>query len=112
MAYNSTLCNGIDLVIFITCENLSERSIMIDEAVSNWIIGLNDEERKIFIDSLFQPLSDANIDTVDDLSEVSPSNLHRLREAFFGLSEEQHSALKGTAGKLLSSALDTLKSKK
>ncbi len=97
---------------FITCENLSERSIMIDEAVSNWIIGLNDEERKIFIDSLFQPLSDANIDTVDDLSEVSRDNLHRLREALSGLSEEQHSALKDTAGKLISSAIDTLKSKK
>ncbi|MCR4611059.1 MAG: DUF2974 domain-containing protein [Lachnospiraceae bacterium] len=97
---------------FVKCNRLSDKSILLDETITNWLNELDDAERKRFIDSLFQPFDDAKIDSIDELGGASPDNLRRLYKSFNNLSEEQHMVLKDTATKFINSAFDTLKPKK
>ena len=97
---------------FIRCAGVSETSLKLDKTLTNWLSELKDEDRKQFIDTLFKPLEDANITTIDELSSISFDNIKAIKAAFNRLSDEQHAIVKGSVSKFISIYITTLFSKK
>ncbi len=91
---------------FVRCAGVSDSSEKLDKAVTTWLSELSEEDRKKFIDTLFQPLEDANINTVDELGTLSFDNIKTLKNAIKNLTEEQHAILKGSMTKFLSVFLE------
>lgn len=55
---------GTDLI---EAEQLSKNSMLLDEAMSNWLSGLKNSERQKIVQTIFHVLDAAGIQTVDDL---------------------------------------------
>lgn len=91
---------------FIRCERVGDNSVKLDKTLTGWLEELSEEDRKKFIDALFQPLEDANINTVDELGTLSLDNIKTLKNAIKNLTEEQHAILKGSMTKFLSVFLE------
>ncbi len=91
---------------FIRCEKIGDSSVKLDKTLTSWLEELSEEDRKKFIDTLFQPLEDANINTVDELGTLSLDNIKTLKNAIKNLTEEQHAILKGSMTKFLSVFLE------
>lgn len=51
----------------IEAEQVSERSLLWDEAMKNWLAGLDNDERQKIVQTIFHILDVAEIETVDDL---------------------------------------------
>lgn len=51
---------------FVHVDGIAPESLMIDEAVKNWLFQLNREQRQQIVDAVFDMLDEANIRTVDD----------------------------------------------
>lgn len=54
---------------FVSVPKRGEKSRFFDHTVHEWIYSLSLEERKHFVDSLFQAMEDSNIETLNDFGE-------------------------------------------
>ncbi|NLT40975.1 MAG: DUF2974 domain-containing protein [Clostridiales bacterium] len=60
---------------FVRCNELSAQSELFERAFQKWVMTLNEEGRRQFIDTLFAILTSTGAETLTDLNE------HRLRQA-------------------------------
>lgn len=85
---------------------LTESSIKIDKALSDWIDSMTITERKLFIDSIFEPLEKSEFDTIDDLFSGNLFTIMKTISSYQNFTDEQKELLKEPLKKLLSNIYD------
>lgn len=85
---------------FIHLQQRAEDSIFWDGTLRSWIAGLNHEERKNFVDTLFAVLENAGIDDTEKLNKMTFGKFITLMKAVDKLGEEEKEVLSCTIRKL------------
>ena len=88
---------------FVETEERSEQSLKMDEAVSNWLCQLSDEDRYFFTDVFFELLTSNGATTVDDLSDGVLANLTDVLKSARSMPKEKRKEFSGMLKKLIKS---------
>ena len=72
----------------------SSVSKYIEHSLSNWLKSISNEEKEIFVETLFHTLSENNISTVKDLKEMSKKDFAILLGSFGNASPEIRNTIK------------------
>lgn len=73
---------------FLTLDEVDETSNKIKNTITNWLSLLDNEKRKIFINTLFQVLEKNEIYTIDDLVRLKLKTVSGLLKTFTKLDED------------------------
>ena len=90
---------------FVHMDDLEEDSIYLDRTLKSWIGGLNDGQRRQFVEALFGILENAQITDLDQLGKIKFGQLLELWKALEGLEPESKAALKDTLFQLFETAV-------
>lgn len=85
---------------FVHLKERSRDSIFWDGTLKKWIAGLDNSERKSFVNALFEVLETAGIGDTDQLNKISFGKLLSLLKAVDRLPEREREVLSGTIKKL------------
>lgn len=88
---------------FVETEKRSEQSLKMDEAVSNWLCELSDEDRSFFTDVFFELLTSHGATTVEDLSDSILVNLTDVLKSARSMPKAQRKEFSGMLKKLIKS---------
>ena len=69
---------GTDLI---EAEQVSKKSLLLDEAMKNWLSGLDNSERQKIVQTIFHVLDVAEIQTVDDLYNAKWDTIVKVMKA-------------------------------
>ena len=75
--------------MFVTEDSIKVRSMLLDRTVADWLSSLEDEQRKIFIDTVFDLVRHTNARTVLVLNAQKRKNTAILLEAVRGIDSEK-----------------------
>ncbi|MDD6057715.1 MAG: DUF2974 domain-containing protein [Clostridiales bacterium] len=73
---------------FVPGEGIAQGSILLDETLKNWIVGLDKEQRQQLVDTVFDILDEADIRTLDDLCHSKWKTVQELMRAKSKLAPE------------------------
>lgn len=93
---------------FVPADEKSEGSIFINETIEEWLNGVDSENRKQFVDSLFGLFDSAGITTLDEYREHKIAGAAALLKGFGSLPEEHKKQFKAILRKLLISGVKVL----
>lgn len=86
---------------FATLEKVSGSARSMDKTLSNWLAELSDDERKRFVNALFQMIAAANITTVPELEKIKLRDIKYLPEITASLDAETKKFLYEVIKKLI-----------
>ena len=89
----------------------SEFSLFIDRTLDEWMDGMNDEERRVFTETLFSLFSATGLDTVQQISEKKLRSLEAIVSAVRDMPKEKQKELVRYLGELLQVSKDAAVSK-
>ena len=85
---------------FVYSKGLSQSSIFWKETLKQWIAGMEKQEKKEFVDALFEVIETAGIKDTDQLYKLTPMRLMGLMKAIDELPEKKRETLSETIRKL------------
>lgn len=85
---------------FVYSKGLSQSSIFWNETLKQWIAGMEKQEKKEFVDALFEVIETAGIKDTDQLYKLTPVRLMGLMKAIDELPEKKRETLSETIRKL------------
>ena len=85
---------------FVYSKGLSQSSIFWNETLKQWIAGMEKQEKKEFVDALFEVIETAGIKDTDQLYKLTPMRLMGLMKAIDELPEKKRETLSETIRKL------------
>lgn len=85
---------------FVTVEELSQASILVDQILKNWLKEISKEEREIFVDTLFRILETTKAKNIDDLSVEKAKAAHMVLKEVTGLDKQTKMMLAKTISAL------------
>ena len=88
---------------FVETEKRTVQSLRMDEAVSNWLCELSDDDRVFFTDVFFELLSSHGATTVEDLSDSVLANLSDVMKSARTLPKDKRKEFTGMLKKLIKS---------
>lgn len=92
---------------FVTLEELSRVSRVLESHLGSWLSGLSREERQVFSDTIFEVLTAADDKTLVDFIRPRRQRVSRMLEAARSVPPEVKSALGQSLGELVSITLTT-----
>lgn len=90
---------------FVELKHITKSSEYIDRTIHNWLMSASDEQREIFVDSIFSLFSDNGIETVHDLRALTPTKAIGFIRSFDRLDSEARDAVSEVTKSLLSAAV-------
>lgn len=84
------------------------RSVLMDKALKSWIGEMDEQQREVFVDTLFGILEEADIRTVDDLANMNYAKFVELMKAKSSLDRETQDNLRDTLMKLVQKSAKTV----
>lgn len=87
----------------VEAEGRSDKSIRMDEAVSSWLCGLSDEDRRFFTDVLFELLESNGATRVEDLSDGILANIGDVMKTARSLPRDKRREFNGMLKNLIKS---------
>ena len=93
---------------FEPAKDTSQSSAFMEKTVKNWLEGINLEERKAFVDALFEMLMSTGAQTLSGLKAGTPSGLKDLLKSFGSMDGADQKIIGSTILRLLRSGIDTL----
>jgi hypothetical protein len=75
--------------MFITEDSMKVPSMLLDRTVADWLASLDDEQRRIFIDTVFELIRHTNARTVFELNSQKIKNTAMLLEAVRNIDSEK-----------------------
>jgi len=75
--------------MFVTDDSVRTRSMLLDRTIADWVASLDDEQRKIFIDTIFDLIRHTNARTVYELNAQKMKNTVMLLEAVKDIDAEK-----------------------
>ena len=80
---------------------ISEGSLLMKRIIEAWVYGMNLEERKDVVDSVFNLLEDSGWENLSDIAAEQLHSIPELLHAYTNLSMEEKQKLHETMGSLL-----------
>lgn len=65
---------------FVYTDKVAEQSLLLNEAMRNWLVELDANQREIIVEAIFEILDDLNIRTVDDFTHLKFSDLQEANK--------------------------------
>jgi hypothetical protein len=81
----------------------SDRSVFVDKTISRWLAAATNDERKIFVDVLFEFIQKAGAKNPMDLALHWNSNVPRIMKSYMGMPKEHRKAATAILKKLVDS---------
>lgn len=91
---------------FITCDQRDSESVLTDKTIRSWLHGLDAEDRRTFINAVFEILEASGETTVSGFNKSIIRNLPSLIKAFGNLSDEQQKNMQKVILKLSKSYIE------
>ncbi len=96
---------------FVTLQGVDRTGRMTDETLHAWLAGMGREDRRLLVDTLYQVLAAAQVDTVTGLVEDWRDSSLKMLEALRELNPQVRKSVKHMLGKLFSTgAAEALRS--
>ncbi len=86
-------------------ERLSHSAVHLNDRLDEWLSGFTDEQRALFIDSIYRIIQATNIETVSEFSEDWRNNAIEALNAMMGIDEQTRKFLRQTIGALFFTSL-------
>jgi hypothetical protein len=96
---------------FVLTDNVSQSSLMLDETLKHWIYGLEVEQRRQFVDALFDALDATGATTIDELPANKLQLINEITRSFSNLPTEQQQILRYVLMRFAFSGGETIASK-
>lgn len=96
---------------FVKTDNIKESSIMLDQTLKHWIYGMETEERKEFVDTLFSVLGATGAMTLDELQQQKLVLVNEMTKALSELPQEKRQAFINVLFRFISSGGESLANK-
>ena len=80
---------------------ISEGSLLMKRIIEAWVYGMNLEERKDFVDSVFNLLEDSGLESLSEIAAEQFRSIPELLHAYRNLNQEEKQKLHETMGSLL-----------
>lgn len=97
---------------FITEPELSESSIIFNEACKKWVNEISPKDREQFIGTVFQVLRANNADTISDFTENIPASINASIKSFAGLDKTTKRMVKSVVMQIIRLATRTINEEK
>lgn len=99
---------GVDVDKFLTVDERSSTSVMIEEIVSSWLRTLSNEDREKFVNSLFDSVENAGVHTLGDLATKRLTAYNAILSALRKLEKDAKNSIFKTVTKLIGAGKDVL----
>lgn len=84
------------------------KSVLVDKALKAWIGEMDEQQREVFVDTLFGILDEADIRTVDDLANMNYTKFIELMKAKSALDKETQDIMRDTLMRLVQKSAKTV----
>ena len=74
---------------FVYKENLAYGGEFFDKTMQDWLVMIDDDERKLFVDSVYEILTKNNINTYADVKNLSPKQIKAIYDDFSEADDEK-----------------------
>lgn len=74
---------------FVKLSNLTDKSNLINQTLHEWLENTTTEQRKIFLEIVFQVLYSTNVNTFNEISKNLSNNIKTMFKAYKNISEEE-----------------------
>lgn len=95
---------------FEDADERSQFSLFVDNVLSNWLSGMENEERRTLVDTFFDALMINGAKTITDLSNNKLDTYRSIIKALKGINAERKSEVVSSLQKLFVSGFETMKS--
>ena len=95
---------------FEDADERSQFSLFVDNVLSNWLSGMENEERRTLVDTFFDALMINGAKTITDLSNNKLATYRSIIKALKGINDERKSEVVSSLQKLFVSGFETMKS--
>jgi hypothetical protein len=99
----------IDRTHFVYLQTVTNSSRLIDSTLKEWVAASDPQQREIFIDTIYQILTETNIRTVKDLEENWFVHAKTLLKSMRSLDDATHQAVTSTLRSLMRCAREELR---
>lgn len=89
-------------------DHVDGKSVLMDKALKSWIGEMDEQQREVFVDTLFGILDEADIRTVDDLANMNYTKFVELMKAKSALDKEKQDTMRDTLIKLVQKSAKTV----
>ena len=89
-------------------DHVDGKSVLMDKALKSWIGEMDEQQREVFVDTLFGILDEADIRTVDDLANMNYPKFVELMKAKSALDKQTQDNLRDTLMKLVQKSAKTV----
>lgn len=96
---------------FIYLEEIDTGGKYMNRTVHDWLQSVPDEKRKVFINSLFDVLAEHQVDTLQDLKEMSLTDMAKMIASLRNLEEEDRTVVADVLKSLAGAALPKFRRK-
>ena len=96
---------------FIYLEEIDTGGKYMNRTVHDWLQSVPDEKRKVFINSLFDVLAEHQVDTLQDLKEMSLTDMAKMIASLRNLEEEDRTVVAEVLKSLAGAALPKFRRK-
>ena len=86
---------------FVKLDERSRESLVIDNTLRTWIMGLNDEERVAFVDAIYDTLTKAGIKYLSDLEQYKPAMFNNMAKEMFAMEPDKAKMMRRIMGALV-----------
>jgi hypothetical protein len=87
---------------FVKLDERSRESLVIDNTISAWVMGLSDDERVAFVDAVYDMLTRAGVNYLSDLEKYKPATLNSMAKEMFSMEPEKGRMVRRTIRALIS----------
>lgn len=94
---------------FVTVEQVSDKSRMVNSILKNWVKEISNEERAVFVDTLYKILETTQVRSVDDLNMEKGRIANAVLKEINGLDKETRSMLGKTVAALFKEGNQVIK---
>ena len=94
--------------MFDTIENVTNQSIAIDKTIKTWLKTISQEERSLFVDTLYKILTCTNATTLSQLAVDFKKNPLLIVKTLIGIDQETRSMIWQILQQLFKSAKQTI----
>lgn len=84
------------------------KSVLVDKALKAWIGEMDEQQREMFVDTLFGILDEADIRTVDDLANMNYTKFVELMKVKSALDKETQDTMRDTLMRLVQKSAQTV----
>jgi hypothetical protein len=74
---------------FVKLDERSKESLVIDKTIGTWVMGLSDNERVAFVDTVYDMLTGAGINYLSELEQYKPAMLNSMVKEMFSMEPEK-----------------------